>query len=140
MVMEPGKPPSEFRGTESVRSTGGLWIVAEGHSQTPGCGDSTSVMTLGYDPQEKRFVGTFVASLMSHMWHYRGSLDAAQRVLTLETEGPGMSNQGKMAKYKDVIEIEDDNHRVLSSHVQDDDGNWRQFMTVHYRRKTQAAQ
>ena len=54
----------------------------------PGCGPSTTIMTLGYDPQKERFVGTFVASMMTHMWHYNGSLDAAEKVLTLDTEGP----------------------------------------------------
>jgi hypothetical protein len=45
------------------------------------------------------------------------------------------SLEGEMAKYRDVIEIQSDSHRVLSSHVLDDDGNWRQYMTVHYRRQ-----
>jgi len=134
-IMEPGKDPVTFKSTESVRSIGGLWIVAEGHGEMPGCGPSTTIMTLGYDPQKERFVGTFIASMMTHMWHYNGSLDATEKVLTLETEGPSMSGQGKMAKYKDVIEIQSDSHRILSSHVMDDDGNWWQFMTAHYRRQ-----
>ena len=134
-VMEPGKPPMKFESTETVRSIGGLWIVAEGHGEMPGCGSSTTIMTLGYNPQKERFVGTFIASMMTHMWHYNGSLDATEKILTLDTEGPSMTDPGKMSKYRDVIEIKSDSHRVLSSHVLDDDGNWQQFMTAHYRRK-----
>ena len=37
-TMEPGKPPEHFRGTERVRSLGGLWIVAEGEGEMPGGG------------------------------------------------------------------------------------------------------
>jgi hypothetical protein len=135
-VMEPGKPPMKFRSTESVRSIDGLWIVAEGRGEMPGCGPSTTIMTLGYDPQKERFVGTFIASMMTHVWHYSGSLNATEKVLTLDTEGPRMTDQAKMVKYRDVIEIQSDSHRILSSHVRGDDGKWRQFMTAHYRRKT----
>lgn len=133
-VMEPGKPPVKFTSTESVRSIGGLWIVAEGRGEMPGCGSSTTIMTLGYNPQKERFVGTFIASMMTHMWQYSGSLDPTEKILTLDTEGPSMTDQGKMEKYKDVIEIHSDSHRVLTSHVRDENGNWRQFMTAHYRR------
>jgi len=37
--------------------------------------------------------------------------DAADRALTLETEGPSMPAKGKMAKYKDVIELKSDDYR-----------------------------
>lgn len=134
-VMEPGKPPVKFESTETVRSIGGLWIVAEVHGEMPGCGPSTTIMTLGYDTHKERFAGTFVASMMTHMWIYDGSLNATAKVLTLDTEGPSMTAQGRMAKYRDVIEIKSDNHRVLTSHVLDEDGNWRQFMTAHYHRR-----
>jgi hypothetical protein len=56
-------------------------------------------------------------------------------VLTLNAEGPSMAGDGKMAKYKDVIEVKSDDHRVLTSHVLGDDGNWQHFMTANYRRK-----
>lgn len=47
----------------------------------------TTIMTIGYDPHRQRFVGTFVASMMTHLWMYEGALDDGERVLTLETEG-----------------------------------------------------
>ncbi len=134
-TMEPGKPPAKWEGTESVRSLGGLWILAEGQGEMPGCGPATTIMTLGYDPAQERFVGTFIGSMMTHMWHYNGALDAAEKVLTLDTEGPSMTAEGRMAKFRDVIEIKSDDHRVLTSHMLGDDGQWRQFMTAHYRRR-----
>jgi len=135
ITMEPGKPNETCKGTESVRSLGGLWILAEGQGEMPGGGPATMLMTLGYDPQKQRFVGTWVGSMMTHLWVYDGALDAAERVLTLEAEGPHMAAEGKMAKYRDVIELESDDHRVLTSHMLGDDGKWNKFMTAHYRRK-----
>ncbi|RJG10609.1 DUF1579 domain-containing protein [Pseudomonas cavernicola] len=135
-IIEPGQPPVKWMGSESVRSLGGLWILGEGQSEMP-AGDSpaSSVLTLGYDPQKKRFVGTWIGSMMPHLWVYDGELDAAARVLTLDTEGPNMAAEGALAKYKDVIELKSDDQRVLTSHMLGDDGTWQQFVTVNYRRK-----
>ena len=59
-TMELGQPPATFTGTERVRSLGDLWFLAEGEGEMPGGGTATTLMTLGYDPQKGRFVGTFI--------------------------------------------------------------------------------
>ena len=133
-TMEPGKPPMKFQGTESVRSLGGLWTLAEGQGKMPDGSPATTIMTLGYDPQRRRFVGTFIGSMMTHLWVYDGTLNASEKTLTLHTEGPHMAVEGKIAKYKDVIEFKSDDHRLLSSHTLGEDGKWHEFMTAHYRR------
>ena len=56
-VMEPGKPPAKSGGTESVRSLGEIWVLAEGRGEMPDGSPGTMLMTLGYDPQKQRFVG-----------------------------------------------------------------------------------
>src|SRR5262245_46277943 len=73
-TMEPGKPPEKFTGSESVRSLGGVWVLCEGRGEMPGGGGGTTIMTLGYDPARQRFVGTFIGSMMTHMWVYEGEL------------------------------------------------------------------
>jgi hypothetical protein len=118
-----------------VRPLGELWTLSEGQGEMPGCGPMRSLMTLGYDPQRKRFVGTFVASMITHLWIYDGALDASGRVLTLETEGPGMGTGEAMAKYRDVIEIASGDERSLTSNVMGDDGKWHEFMVARYRRR-----
>lgn len=133
-TMGPDAPPEKFRGTERVWSIGDLWFLSEGTGEMPGGGSSTSLATLGYDPQKKRFVGTFIGSMMTNLWVYNGSLDASEKVLTLDTEGPGMTGDGKIAKYQDVIEIKSDDQRTLTSRVQGEDGQWTQIMTMTYRR------
>jgi Protein of unknown function (DUF1579) len=134
-TMGANQPPEKATGTESVRSLGGLWILAEGQGDMPGCGAVTTMMTLGYDPQTKRYVGTWIGSMMTNLWVYDGELDGIGKVLTLDSEGPAMTTEGKMAKYRDVIEFKSDDHRVMTSHVLGDDGKWHGFMTAHYRRK-----
>ena len=130
--MAPGEPPQTFKGTETIRSIGGLWTIAEGQGEMPGGGTAKTIMTLGYDPAKKRFVGTFIGSMMTHMWVYEGEL--VGNVLTLNTEGPSFTAEGQMVKYQDIIELKSNGDRLLSSQTLGDDGTWTHFMTVTYRR------
>lgn len=132
--MGPDQPPIKLTGREVVRSHGGLWTIGEGGGEMPGGGTCESIMTLGYDPQSKRFVGTFIASVGVHLWLYNGSLDAAEKVLTLDTVGPNFAD-GALAKYQDIIEFLSDDHRTLSSQMLGEDGQWHPFMKAHYRRQ-----
>lgn len=132
-IMGPDQPPSKFTGKETVRSLGGIWVLCEGEGESPGGGSAKSIMTLGYDPDKKRFVGTFIASMMTYLWLYDGSLEG--NVLTLDAEGPSFAGDGKIVKYQDIIEFVSDDHRTLRSQVLGADGKWNHFMTAHYRRK-----
>ncbi|MGQ9371346.1 DUF1579 domain-containing protein [Azospirillum sp. ST 5-10] len=128
----PGTPMPDW--TETVRSLNGLWVVAEGRGEMPGGGTATTVMTLGYDPQRERFVGTWVGSMMTHLWVYDGTLDGSGRTLTLDTVGPDMAGQGKLVRYQDIVTVEDGDHRVLRSQALGDDGVWKPVVTMRYRR------
>lgn len=133
--MGPDQPRSHFKGTERVRSIGGLWIVGEGQGEMPGGGPATMLITLGYDLAAKQYLGSWVGSMMTHFWAYRGSMDASGKVLTLESEGPSFAGDGTLVKYRDVMEVKDDDHRVFSGHGIGPDGKWVEFMTSHYTRK-----
>lgn len=133
--MGPDQPPTKNSGREVVRSLGKLWTIGEGTVDTPDGGSCDSIMTLGFDPQAERFVGTFIVSVMTHLWPYDGQLDSTGKILTLNSVGPSFAGDGTMAKYQDIIEFVSDNHRTLSARVQDVDGVWQQFMTAHYHRK-----
>lgn len=132
-VMGPGQPATKSTGTEIVRSLGGLWTIGEGRGDPDGS-PTSMIMTLGFDAGKKRFVGTFIASMMTYLWVYEGTLDAAGSTLTLDAEGPGMAGEGKLVKYQDMITFKSDDHRILTSQVLDENGTWVHFMTAHYRR------
>lgn len=133
-VMEPGKPPEKFKGSEHVRSLGPFWVQGEGQGDMPDGSTATMVITLGYDPKIQKFVGTWVGSMMTHLWIYEGSLDVAENALTLNSEGPNCNGDGTLSKYRDVIEIKSKNHRVLTSRLLGEDGEWYAFMSTHYQR------
>lgn len=129
------QPAGTFGGTESVRALGDAWLLAEGRGSTPDGTPTLTLMTLGYDPAQGCFVGTWIGSMMNHLWHYtRGTLDADRRILTLEAQGPRFDGQPGLAPYRDVIEIVDADTRLLHGNVQLPDGTWSRFMTARYRR------
>lgn len=130
--MGPDQPPMKSQGTQSGRSIGGVWIQSEGTFQMPDGGLATMIFTLGYDPAKKRFVGTFIGSMMTKLWIYDGQLEG--NVLTLDTEGPSFTDPNKSTKYQDILEVISADHYTLSSQFQDDNGQWVRFMTAHYRR------
>ena len=133
-VMGPGKEPERSKGRESVRPLGDLWVIGEGEGQMPDGSPAKMLLTMGYDPDKGAFVGTWVGSMMSTLWVYDGRLDPAEKVLTLNAEGPSFADDGKIAQYQDVITIESEDHRTLHSQVRGEDGAWNRFMTAHYRR------
>jgi uncharacterized protein DUF1579 len=132
-----GKSPMKSKGTERVRLIGDLWIVAEGQSiimDKP----MTSILTLGYDSEQKKYVGTWIGSWMTHLWQYRGSLDKSGKTLTLETEGTCPQFPGTMAKFKEVMEVKSRDHRVFTSSMREKDGKWTTIATINYRRRNQS--
>ena len=121
-------------GTETVRSIGGLWIQAEGRSQMPEGQPSVMMLTIGFDPQKGKFVGTWLGSMMNYLWVYEVSLDPTGKILSMDTVGPSFTDKDKMAKYREAIEIKSADHRVFTSSVLGDDGNWQTFMAAEYKR------
>lgn len=130
----PDQAAVRMEATERVRGLGDLWVVAEGEGRTPDGRPALSQMTLGHDPAQCCFVGTFVASMMTHLWVYRGTLDAAGTTLTLDTEGPDFSAEGRTARYQDIIALSGAGERTLASRMLGPDGVWREVMSARYRR------
>lgn len=134
--MGPDQPPMKSAGTQTTRSLGSLWILGEMLVDDADGEPMRSVMTLGFDPIQSRFVGTFVSSCMTYLWPYDGQLDSARKVLTLDSEGPSFAGDGTMAKFQDIIEVLDRDHYVLASRYRDANGSWTNFMRANYTRKS----
>lgn len=131
--MEPGKPPMKATGNETVKMVGGFWVVGENKGEMMGQ-PFTGIMTVGYDPEKKKYVGTWVDSNTSMLWQYVGTVDAGGKVLTLESEG-FCPMEGKVCQFKDTIEFKSDDERVMSSARLGEDGKWTTLMTMTSKRK-----
>lgn len=133
-TVSPDPACSMSKARERVRSLGGLWVVLEAEFVGPEGRVDQTIMTLGFNPKLGRFTGTFVGSMMTHLWVYSGTLDPGGRSLTLEAEGPSFDPEGGTARYRDHVELVDDGSRVLWSEYLDKDGSWKRFMRAVYRR------
>lgn len=131
-------PAPDGEGTIKGRETArlfGNWVVLEGASQMPDASVHSSLMTLGFDPARGKVVGSWVGSMMSHLWVYEGGLDAAGDTLTLATHGPVMDGSGGTADYEDIITFEGEDMRLLTSRQRQPDGTWRDLFCVRYSRE-----
>jgi hypothetical protein len=110
------------------RSLGGMWLLAESRGGTTSeIGPWANLLTVGYDTEQRQYVGTFIGSMMSNIWPYHGAMDESGKRLTLYSEGPKLDGSG-VGKYRDTIEIVDSDNWLFISERQDDEGGWVQFM------------
>lgn len=132
MVMEPGGSTVKSTGTANVRSLDGLWAFSENEETMPSGQVLTSYFALGYDVTFKEYRGCMVMSASSHLWKYAGNVSGDGKTMTLECEGPDMTQDEGTAFYREVIKLIDADHRVQTSYLQDEEGNWQEFATAHY--------
>lgn len=126
--MGPDQPPMECTGTIKSRMIGGFWVVNEMKSTVQGA-PMQGLQTIGYDAAKKKYVGTWVDSMMNHMWHYEGTVDESGKTLTLEAEGPNFMAGGKLTKFRDAYEFKTPDHVIVTSSMLGEAGKWITFMT-----------
>lgn len=90
--------------------------------------DVRGIQTIGYDPEKKKYVGTWIDSMTGYMWHYAGEVDESGKKLTLEAVGPGMTDPEKTMRYRDAYEFSSADHIIATSSVENEDGTWTVFM------------
>jgi hypothetical protein len=129
---DPDDPEQRF--TETVRSVGGLWIFSDGKGKMPDGSPMAAIITLGFDPIKGHYVGSWIGSMMTTFWVYKGWLEADGKTLVLEAQGPKFDGSGEIATYHDVVTLHDDNNRTFSGSVLQPDGSFKQFMSSKFRR------
>jgi hypothetical protein len=132
--MGPDQPVMTCKGTATSRMLGGFWVVTESENDMMGM-KINAIQTIGYDSAKKKYIGTWVDSMLNHMWEYEGSVDADGKKLILEADGPNMLSPGKTAKFRDAYEFKSPDHIEATSSMQGEDGKWVEFMVGQIRRK-----
>ncbi|MFG0307301.1 MAG: DUF1579 domain-containing protein [Phycisphaerales bacterium JB040] len=132
----PGGETFRMAGRETFRKLGDLWVIGEATTDDRASGPMQSIVTLGYDPMQQKYVGSWVGSPMAQLVVYSGHLDDAGNALPMDAQAPSFDDPTRLARYQDTYGFTSDNERYLRSALLGDDGNWNQFMEIVYTRLT----
>jgi len=128
----PGQPSLKCQGSMRARMLGEIWLLSESENSMMGT-TVNALQTIGYDPQKKKYVGTWVDSMFNYLWRYEGEVKG--QMLTLEAEGPNFMAAGKLTKFQDVYEFKSPDEIAITSKMLVDDGKWVTFMTGSAKRR-----
>ena len=129
----PGAPSAKSRGTETCEMLGALWIVTRYDDPGTTGAAFAGAMLLGYDPDEKQYVGAWADSESANLSVQKGAYDEATRTLTLTgTSKDPMS--GTDGIVRSVMTWKDDDHRSQTMFVPGPGGKEMQLFTIEYER------
>jgi hypothetical protein len=130
----PGAEPEVEQCTETVELLpGGMWITSRFEGKIMGM-PFTGIGTSGYDPTEKKFVGTWVDSMSPYMQTIKGEYDAATKTMTSTSVSRNPMN-GEEVTYKEIGRTIDDDTRTFEMHMPNEKGEYVKMMEIKYTRK-----
>lgn len=129
----PGVAPMKSKGREKCELLpGGMWLISRFEGDMMGTKFS-GAGTTGYDPVEKKYVGTWVDSMSPHMMQLKGEYDAAKSTMTTIGEGLDPATGAKYTA-KLISRYLDDNNRTFEMHMPGPDGKQMKMMEIKYQR------
>jgi hypothetical protein len=128
-----GTEPIENKGVEKNELLkGGLWLISRFEGEAAGM-PFVGAGTTGYDPVEKKYIGTWVDSMSPHIMISKSEYDADKKIMTGTAEGrDGMT--GKPFSAKVTSRYEDDDTRVFEMQMPGDDGKYWKMLEIRYTR------
>ena len=130
----PDAEPMESKGTEKNELLAAVCGCSSRFEGKIGEMKFSGAGTFGYDPTEKKFVGTWVDSMNPYMLTMKGDYDEATKTMTMM--GENREPDGKMHKSKEISRRLDDNTRLFELHMQGDDGKYFKMIEIKYKRRS----
>ena len=130
----PNAEPSVSKGTEvNTLLPGGLWLVSKfegdfGGLKFEGRGQ------FGYDPNKKKYIGTWVDSMMPTMSLLEGEYDAKTKTMTYVGEGAGPDGKTK-AMQRMVTTTKEDGSRAFTLYMKMDKDEMKVLEITYTKRK-----
>ncbi|MEX0611979.1 MAG: DUF1579 domain-containing protein [Pirellulales bacterium] len=131
-----GAEPMESKGTEKNELLeGGLWLASRFEGDAGGM-KFAGIGTTGYDPVEKKYVGTWVDSMTPHLMLTKGEYDKATETFTGTAEGrDSFSRQSYTAKI--IAKYIGDDTRTFEMHMPGENGKHFKMMEIRYKRRAE---
>jgi hypothetical protein len=130
-----GAEPTVAKATETNEMIGDLWLVSRFESELAGL-KFVGLGTWGYDPEEKKYVGTWIDSMNPYPQTARGDYDPATKTLTAVAEGRNPVN-GEKVTYKETARTVDENTRLFEMFMPGEDGEYWKMLEVEYKRRAE---
>ena len=132
--MGPDQPEQEVKGVETCTMLGDFWLVFDIKTDNmmgmPWHGHGH----LGYDPEKKKYVGSFIDSMAPQGMTGEGTMDATGKIRTMIWTGKDHET-GKMGTMREVSEHKDKDHGVMTMSKVGSDGKEQVMFTIQYTRK-----
>jgi hypothetical protein len=132
------QPGGEEQGSTATEKNellpGGYWLISRFEGSF-GPAKFVGIGTFGYDPEQKKYVGTWVDSMSPYMMVTKAEYDAATKTLT----GTGESrdpNTGEAMPTKSISRYVDNNTRTFEMYTPGPDGKDWKMMEITYKRST----
>ena len=128
---DPSGKPMKTQGTETVEMLGEFWNVTRFETVVDGKPLSGRA-TIGYHPDEKKWVGTWIDSFNPRLYHFTGDYDAETKVLTMTTQAPNPVT-GEAAPWRTTDEMLSPNEKRFEMFIGGPEGEVR-IASYHYTR------
>lgn len=131
----PDAEPAKFTGRETNELMGGLWLVSKFEGKL---GDMpfTGRGTTGYDPTQKKYVGTWIDSVSPYLTVMSGDYDPATKTLTMTGDMRDVMT-GKVSESKQSWHYIDENTRTFEIEGPGEDGKPFKMMEIKYTRSAE---
>jgi hypothetical protein len=121
-------------GRETVWPVGDVFVAMESQGNGSDGSQSHSLISLGFDPDKRRFFGAHVGSAVPTVFVYDGELTENGMALHLQTQGPAMTEGNTVDVYRDTLRILDAHTREQVLEVRDELGAWKEFARTRFTR------
>ena len=124
----------ESKGTYTCKvGMGGLWLTQDYAGNFMGQ-DFTGHGILGYDPAKKKYVGTWIDSMVTSLDLMAGTYDEGKKELTMAQKGVDPAS-GQEVDMRNVTRFVDKDHMTFEMHVGQPGGEEAAAFTIEYVRK-----
>jgi hypothetical protein len=132
-LFPPGADPVKSKGTEKNELLkGGMWLMSRFEGDMAGMKFAGTGLT-GYDPVEKKYVGTWADSMSPHLMIIKGEYDPATKTMT--STGEGREPSGETYQSKLISRHLDDGVRTFELHMRTPEGEFTKMMEIKYTRR-----
>ncbi len=135
LFAAPGAEPTVSKCTETNELIGGMWLVSRFEGELMGM-PFTGFGTWGYDPAEKKYVGTWLDNMSPYPQTIRGDYDPATKTMTSIAKSRDAMT-GKEVVFKEFGRMIDANTRTFEMQMPDEKGDYRKILEIEYRRRAE---